>query len=200
LNFVAYQGSTEERRKHRSQGRCAAAGGQRQDAIESLRRSRCPWHCFPCRWKNFSFPVKMTEGVMVLRNEPGHSVTEEGMALRNEPGHSVADSPRFFLGLVGQGPSLDVVTRLIGSRNGGAIFHRAKIVGWVPTPGRMPKKDEIATPPSSGTSRYLPILLPFFPLAPASVCLSIFLPPPCTWKACAPPRRRRYPCARPLPY
>lgn len=79
------------------------------------------------------------------RTTPGAG--EVDVDLQHILGYSgVEKSARFRFAFVGQGPTLDVFTRVAERNDFSIAFPRAKIVGWVPTPGALPDKAALRGP------------------------------------------------------
>lgn len=68
------------------------------------------------------------------------------MGLESILDYSIKDAKRFLIGLVGQGPALEALVGLLSRLDFNAVFPRAKIVGWVPTPGISPEEHELEVP------------------------------------------------------
>ena len=68
------------------------------------------------------------------------------MDLQNIIGCSKDQSSRFRVAFVGQGPVLDAFARIAAQDDFPHTFPRAKIVGWVPTPGSLSYKHNLGGP------------------------------------------------------
>ena len=68
------------------------------------------------------------------------------MGLQSVISYSIEDAKQYYMGLVGQGPALDAFARVMDREDFATAFPRAKVIGWVPTPGRLPDDDSIYVP------------------------------------------------------
>jgi len=68
------------------------------------------------------------------------------VGLQNFIGHNIEHAPRFRVAFVGQGPALDVFSHVALQHDFLLAFPRAKIIGWVPTPGSVPDKKSLRGP------------------------------------------------------
>lgn len=59
---------------------------------------------------------------------------------------SLSDDKRFLVALVGRGPALDRLVRLMSTANFASAFPRVKLVGWVPAPGALTDEDDLEMP------------------------------------------------------
>ena len=55
-------------------------------------------------------------------------------------------SKRLLLGIVGQGPALDALTKILERDDFITAFPRVKVAGWVPLPGASPDNSAVTVP------------------------------------------------------
>ena len=70
------------------------------------------------------------------------------MALQSIFPYEITEAARFRVAFVGQGPALDAFARVAERDDFFIAFPRAKLVGWVPTPGALPAKERLQAPSS----------------------------------------------------
>ena len=74
------------------------------------------------------------------------ALQEAVVGLQSIIGYRIEKFPRGRVAFVGQGPALDVFARAVAGNDFLPVFPRSKIIGWVPTPGSLPDKNNLRAP------------------------------------------------------